>query len=279
MFAYRHYFHAGNFADVYKHAALAQLITHFQQKEKPMVYVDTHSGVGQYDLQHEWAQKNKEYALGVERIFGIRDYPGVLEPYLSVLRNVNLNGELKRYPGSPYIARQLMRPVDRLILNEFNPVDVEQLTTLCSRWPKTKVHRQDGFEILRSVLPPIERRGLIFMDSSFDSNNEFNRIEKAIIAGHKKFSTGVYAVWYPISDGVDSTVLFQNFRALLRKPILRGEIYLSSNEWGGRMNACGLVVINPPYTFDVKLRAVGDWLVERLDPSGAGRTDVEFFEP
>ena len=117
------------------------------------------------------------------------------------------------------------------------------------------------------------------MDSSFDSNNEFDRIEKAIIAGHKKFSTGVYAVWYPISDGIDSTELFQNFRALIRKPILRGEIYLSSNELGGRMNACGLVVINPPYTFDVKLRAVGDWLVERLDPSDAGRTVVEFCAP
>ncbi|MDA0830572.1 MAG: 23S rRNA (adenine(2030)-N(6))-methyltransferase RlmJ [Proteobacteria bacterium] len=271
MFAYRHYFHAGNFADVFKHALLSQLIISFQKKERPIVYVDTHAGLGRYDLMHPWADKNKEFNQGASQVFDPVDYPTAMEPYLRILNLNNENRLLRWYPGSPVIARSLLRPKDRLVLNEFNVSDAEQLRGVVRGWPRTSVRSEDGFSLTNSVLPPDERRGLIFMDPSYDRPAEFDRVASSLELGLKKFSTGVFAIWYPVMNDEVTFQLIRKLKMCGNKLILRAEICLSKTKFPGLMNACGVLIVNPPYQFEVLVDVIGDWLLSRLDSSGEGR--------
>ncbi len=268
MFAYRHHFHAGNFADVFKHALLSQLILSLQRKDRPIVYVDTHAGIGHYDLTHPWAIKNKEFAQGAGRIFGSTEYPPEISPYLEILNSDNVGSYLLRYPGSPVIARHLLRQQDRLVLNEFNASDVRQLKLVSQDWPRTEVRSEDGFRLTKSVLPPKERRGLIFMDPSYDRPAEFERVASAIEMGLKKFATGVYAIWYPVINESVTWELIQRVKRFGSKPVLRSEIYLPKVLFPGLMNACGLLIVNPPYQFESVVDVIGRWLLGRFDSSG-----------
>ena len=200
MLAYRHQFHAGNFADVFKHALLAQLVLAMTRKDKPFFYLDTHAGIAQYDLLHEWAQKNAEHKDGVVRVWGRDDAPAEMQPYFDALRAENPGGTLRFYPGSPAIVRRLVRPTDRMVLTELNPKDCEALAALYARDRQVTVELADGYAGLNAHLPPKERRGLIFIDSSFDRAREFKRLTDGLILAHRKFATGVYALWYPLMD-------------------------------------------------------------------------------
>ena len=164
MLAYRHQFHAGNFADVFKHALLAQLVLAMARKDKPFLYLDTHAGIGQYDLLHEWAQKNAEHKDGVVRVWARSDVPEEMQPYFDALRTENPGGTLRFYPGSPAIVRRLIRPIDRMVLTELNPKDCEALAALYVRDRHVTVELADGYGGLNAHLPPKERRGLIFID-------------------------------------------------------------------------------------------------------------------
>ncbi|MDA1331297.1 MAG: 23S rRNA (adenine(2030)-N(6))-methyltransferase RlmJ [Proteobacteria bacterium] len=271
MFAYRHYFHAGNFADVFKHALLSQLIISLQKKDRPIVYVDTHAGLGRYDLMHSWAAKNKEFNKGVSQVFGSADYPAAMEPYLRILNLNNKNGLLRWYPGSPVIARSLLQASDRLVLNEFNASDAEQLRGLVRGWPKTSVRSENGFSLTKSVLPPAERRGLIFIDPSYDRPAEFDRIASSLEVGLKKFSTGVFAVWYPVMNDEVTYQFIRKLKTRGHKSILRAEICLSKTKFSASMNACGVLIFNPPFQFEAIVDMIGYWLLQRLDSSGDGR--------
>src|SRR5258706_12538379 len=168
MLAYRHQFHAGYFTDVFKHALLAQLVLALRAKPKPFLYLDTHAGAGLYDLKHPWAQKTREYQLGVARVWGRLDAPAVLAPYLDAVRAENPDGKLRRYPGSPQIAAGLMRSHDRMVLTELNEADCAALAACFAHDRRAQVELMDGYQALSAFLPPRERRGLVFIDSSFD---------------------------------------------------------------------------------------------------------------
>ena len=271
MFAYRHYFHAGNFADVFKHALLSQLIISLQKKERPIVYVDTHAGLGRYDLMHPWAAKNREFNQGVNQVFDLAEYPKAMEPYVRILNLNNENRLLRWYPGSPCVAHSLLRAKDRIVLNEFNVSDVKQLRDFVRGWPRTSVRSEDGFSLTKSLLPPDERRGLIFMDPSYDRSGEFDRVASSLALGLKKFSTGVFAVWYPVMNDEVTFQLIRKLKACGNKLILRSEICLSKNKFPGLMNACGVLIVNPPYQFEALVDVIGGWLLPRLDSSGEGR--------
>jgi 23S rRNA (adenine2030-N6)-methyltransferase len=272
MFAYRHHFHAGNFADVFKHALLSQLILSLQKKDRPIVYVDTHAGIGHYDLAHPWAAKNKEYILGAGRIFGCVDYPPDIGPYIDILSQNNEGESLSKYPGSPVIARHLLRKQDRLVLNEFNSSDAEQLRRLTKNWSRTEIRREDGFRLTKSVLPPKERRGLIFIDPSYDRKGEFERIASTVEMGLKRFATGVYAIWYPVmSESVTQDLIQRVKTSYGDKSLLRSEIYLSQALFPGLMSACGLLIVNPPYQFESVANTIGRWLLDKFDSSDEGR--------
>src|SRR5512134_849256 len=179
MLAYRHLFHAGNFADVFKHALLTRLLIALQRKDKPFCYLDTHAGIGRYDLKHPWAEKLAEHRDGIDRLWG-REVPADLEAYLEAVQAENRKGHLRFYPGSPRIARRFLRAGDRMELNELNRDDCSALSRLFKGDAQAHVHCMDGYQALKAFLPPRERRGLVLVDSSFDRAHEFERLVEGL---------------------------------------------------------------------------------------------------
>src|SRR5688572_450000 len=200
MLSYRHLFHAGNFADVFKHALLARLLIALGGKGKPFCYLDTHAGTGRYDLSHEWAWKRREFENGISKLWERKDIPAALAPYMDIVRAENPKGRLRYYPGSPLIAIQLRRPGDRVVLTELNKSDFAELETHIARAHHVAAHCMDGYQALKAFLPPAEKRGLVLLDSSFDRPREFQRIVKALKEAHLRWATGTYAIWYPLME-------------------------------------------------------------------------------
>ena len=279
MLAYRHQFHAGNFADVFKHALLAQLVLAMTRKDKPFFYLDTHAGIGQYDLLHEWAQKNAEHKDGIVRIWGRDDVPAEMQPYLEAVRAENPGGTLRFYPGSPAIVRRLIRAHDRMVLTELNPKDCEALATLYARDRQVTVELADGYAGLNAHLPPKERRGLVFIDSSFDRAREFKRLTDGLILAHRKFATGVFALWYPLMDPASMRSFERGIVATGIRKVLQMEISVFGADWTLGMRGCGLMVVNPPYGFDAIAQSVAGWLQPRLANGAVPPSLVHWLVP
>jgi 23S rRNA (adenine2030-N6)-methyltransferase len=275
MLSYRHLFHAGNFADVFKHALLARLLMAVASKEKPFCFLDTHAGLGRYDLTHAWARKAREYENGIARIWKASDAPPPLEPYLEAVRALNPDGVLKVYPGSPLIARRFMRPADRMVLVELNKSDHAELASVFAREKHVAVRLMDGYDALRAYLPPPERRGLVLIDSSFDRAHEFHRVVVALKEAHARWSTGLYAVWYPImEDRAMRDFHAQVARSGIRK-VLRLELIVRARDENTFIPGCGMLVVNPPWHFEDEAKSIVPWLAKKLaiDDAGSARVD------
>lgn len=270
MLAYRHHFHAGNFADVFKHALLARLLVALAKKEKPFCYLDTHAGVGRYDLGHRWAQKNREYEGGIGRLWGRGDVPALLAPYMDAVRAENPDGLLAVYPGSPAIAQCLLRASDRMVLCELNPRDKDALRSAFARERRAGVHLLDGFQAVKAFLPPPERRGLMLMDPSFDRKGEYARVVEALVEAHRRFATGVLAFWYPLMEPAALRAFERAVRDASIARILQLELWVHPAEWTADLRGCGMLVVNPPFGFDAEAREILPWLVEALAAPGAG---------
>ena len=276
MLSYRHLFHAGNFADVFKHALLSRLLAALNAKETPWCYLDTHAGTGRYDLRHPWAQKAREYENGIAKLWTRRDAPESLEPYLAAVRAENPDGNLRFYPGSPLLARRLARTDDRIVLSELNPTDFEELKAVFAGARRTALHLLDGYQSLKAFLPPRERRGLVLLDSSFDRAREFARIAKALKQAHARWPTGIYAIWYPVMEAPAMRGFARDVLTTGVRKILRLEIEIAPVS-PGTIAACGLLVVNPPWRFDAEARALLDWLQKALSPAGGGGARVEWL--
>ena len=274
MLAYRHLFHAGNFADVFKHSLLAQLILGLQRKDKPFFVLDTHAGIGRYDLKHEWAQKNAEHRDGIALVFERGDVPNTFVPYFDAIRGENKVGELHFYPGSPRIVRRLLRPTDRLVLTELNRKDCDELHRLFEHDRQTRVQLMDGYQALKSFLPPKERRGLVFIDSSFDRGREFERLVEGLVEAHRRFATGLYALWYPLMEPTAMRAFERDVVDSGTRKVLQIEISVMPEGWSASMRGCGLLVVNPPFGFEETARSMVDWLGPILarDPAARPRT-------
>ena len=260
MLAYRHQFHAGCFSDVFKHALLVQLVLALKKKDKPFFYLDTHAGIAHYDLRHEWTEKNAEYKDGIALVWDRNDAPPEMAPYLAAVRAENPDGRLRYYPGSPRIARRLMRPKDRMVLTELNSKDYSSLTTLFARDKQVTVQLMDGYQALKAHLPPKERRGLVFIDSSFDRAREFRRLTQGFAEAYRKFATGVYALWYPLMEPAAMRGFERGIAATGIRKILQLEISVHPENWTVSMRGCGLLVANPPFGFEETARAILNWL-------------------
>lgn len=280
---YRHIYHAGNFADVFKHCVLLLLIESLLHKDKPFCYVDTHAGIGIYDLQSEFAQKTLEYSLGVAHILdcAAQDIPPELAPYLAAIKQLNfpfvtmpLNGSnLRFYPGSPYLVRSLLRAHDRMILTELHKEDVLQLKQVFARDKQVAVHHCDGYQGLKAFLPPRERRGLVLIDPAFEQKNEFELILAALQTALSRWQSGIYAIWYPITD----FALVSNFRRFLRKmsvPVLICEMTINKQTALKEFVGCGFAIINPPWQLDKKLQRVLPWLWKALSINQQGAVEI-----
>ena len=274
---YRHAYHAGNFADVLKHATLALVIAYLKRKEAPLRVIDTHAGRGRYVLAAEEAAKTGEWRAGIGRLIGPGATPlpkrvaGLLAPYLDAVRAENgpVGGEIAVYPGSPLIARRLLRPQDALVASELHPEEVAQLGALFARDRSVKVLALDGWLALKSLLPPKERRGVVLIDPPFEEENELSRLAEGLAEGLKRFATGVYLAWYPIKDPKPIARFHSSLAEFRETPMLRVELTIHRASDPGRLNGCGLIVANPPYTLAADLEAILPELSRRL-AAGAG---------
>ena len=279
MLAYRHHFHAGSFADVFKHAALVRLLIALAAKDRPFCYLDTHAGVGRYDLTHPWAQKNAEFRDGIARLWDRRDLPDLLAPYLAAVRAENPDGKLRFYPGSPRVARRFLRPGDRMVLSELNKTDVAALGESFARDRQVVVHLMDGYQSLKAHLPPKERRGLVLVDSSFDRAGEFKRVAGALAAAHERWATGVFAIWYPLMEPTAMRAFERDVVATGVRKILQLELAVHPEPWTASLRGCGMLLVNPPFRFDAEAKPILDWLWRALAPAGEGGQRVRWLAP
>ena len=279
MLSYRHIYHAGNFADVFKHALLTRLLIALSAKDKPYAYIDTHAGIGRYDLRHPWAQQAREYEGGIGRMWRSKDAPGLLEPYLEAVRAENPDGNLRYYPGSPLIARRFVRAADRMVLSELNKVDFEELQSVFAGQRRVALQLMDAYHALKAYLPPPERRGLVLIDSSFDRAREFDRLVRALKDAHARWSTGVYALWYPIMEPGPMRDFAADIQRCGIRKVLRLEIVVREDDADGPIPGCGMLVVNPPWGFYAEAETVLQWLTPVLAVSGTGRSSVDWLVP
>lgn len=279
MLSYRHSFHAGNHADVLKHTVQSLIITALKEKEKPFLYLDTHAGAGRYQLSGEHSERTGEYLDGIAKLWQRDDIPEVLMPYLNAVKAYNSNGTLRFYPGSPLIARQLLREQDSIHLTELHPSDFPLLRGEFQRDSRAKVVREDGYQQLKSQLPPASRRGFILIDPPYEMKTDYQAVVKGIQEGHKRFATGVYALWYPVVLRQQIKRMLKELEATGIRNILQIELAMlpDSDRYG--MTASGMIVINPPWKLEAQMQSLLPWLHGVLAPNGTGHTLIERVVP
>jgi 23S rRNA (adenine2030-N6)-methyltransferase len=276
MLSYRHLFHAGSFADVFKHVLLTRLIASLNEKDKPYFYLDTHAGTGLYDLSHPWAQKGREFESGIKKLWDRKDIPAAMKPFMDIVRGENPDGHLRYYPGSPRFVRRMIRPVDRMVLSELNKTDYAELQALFAGDRRVNAQLLDGYQALKANLPPKERRGLVLIDSSFDRAREFARLATALQEAHERWATGTYAIWYPM---MGAGVIRGFERAIeqtgIRK-VLQFELSILPED-ASTMPGSGMIIVNPPWKFDTEMRTLLRWVWSVLNVKSAGGVKVNWL--
>lgn len=261
---YRHLYHAGNFADVFKHIVLTALLRAMQRKPKPFCYFETHAGAGKYALDSVSAHKTQEFEQGIKRLWNCPNPPDLVNQYLDIVKKFNVTSQLRTYPGSPCLARELLRPEDRMVLCELHDEVFTQLRQEFARTPRTKTYFEDGYKLLNAVLPPLERRGVVLIDPAFESSNEFKQLIKHLKAAYQRWETGVYAIWYPIKSRTALQKFHRDLLATGIPKILAIQLYVYPDDVELRLNGAGVVIINPPYQLDTELTQVLPWLSQLL---------------
>lgn len=266
---YRHIFHAGNFADVFKHALLLPLVRGMQRKEKGFVFVDTHAGVGAYDLASVPAGRTLEYADGIARLWTAESSHPVVREYVELVRRFNrerggTEAAPRYYPGSPRLASMLLRPQDRLALSELHPEDFLTLKEEFRRERGVAIQKVDAYSALRAYLPPPERRALVLIDPPYEDREETTRLHDAIDAMTTHFPSATYVVWYPITDRSGTDAFKMTLRTLALPPTLAVEFVVYGEERPDRLNGCGLLVLNPPWQIGRELLSVAETLRDAL---------------
>jgi len=266
MFSYRHGFHAGNHADVLKHAVLVQLLAYLTGKETALWFVDTHAGAGVYSLDSAYAQKKGEFKDGIGRLWGKTGLPSPLVEYLREVKRVNPDGELRHYPGSPQIALQMLRDQDRLQLFELHSTESEILQKQYAKLKrKVSVQPIDGFAGLKSVLPPASRRGLVLVDPSYEDKADYARVVDTMQDALRRFATGIYAVWYPQVQRQESQDLPGKLKQVAGSSWLHISLRVMAPAPDGLgLHGSGMFVFNPPWKLAAAMEAAMPALVKCL---------------
>jgi 23S rRNA (adenine2030-N6)-methyltransferase len=278
---YRHAYHAGNFADVMKHALLVRVLCHLRRKDKPFRVVDTHAGIGFYDLAGDEAGRTGEWQGGVGRLEQpfAPEVERLLAPYREVLRSAQARHGPMAYPGSPLVIRELLREQDRAILAELHPTDGALLTERFNTVPNVKVMRLDGWTALHGLIPPKERRGLVLIDPPYEEVGELGRLVREMGRAVAKWPTGIFIAWYPIKDPAEVEATAAALAAAVPRPGLRLELLVDRTDDAARLNGCGLFVINPPWTLEQEAGLILPALAERLSRGSYGAFRCESLAP
>ncbi|WP_439272588.1 23S rRNA (adenine(2030)-N(6))-methyltransferase RlmJ [Pseudochrobactrum sp. HB0163] len=284
---YRHAYHAGNFADVFKHIVLTRVLLYMQHKEAALRVVDTHAGIGRYDLESVEAGKTLEWRSGIEQIITARSKgqipPAILAliaPYLDVIDAENSTCKdkvLRYYPGSPLLTRHLMRPQDRLSALELHPQDVQTLAALFEGDYQTRVTELNGWLALGAHLPPKEKRGLVLVDPPFEIAGEFERLVEGLVKAHRRFATGTYALWYPVKDRREVNRFITALKETGLPKILRLELSVRLPSQEPRLDGTGMIIVNPPYILPQEMAVILPWLAKILGENNQGGYGIEWI--
>lgn len=270
MLSYRHSYHAGNHADVLKHTVLTLCLDYLKKKDKPFIYMDTHSGAGRYLLQSEQAEKTGEYLTGVNRLWLADRKPALLSPYVDVLNYYNRSGNLKIYPGSPLLAKRMLRPQDRLLLTELHSSDFPLLRHEFLKDKRSTITRQDGYQQPKTKLPPKERRGLILIDPSYELKQDYEDVITMLCDGYQRFATGTYLLWYPVVFRQQNQRMIDRLRQTPVRRILQIELAIRPDNTQKGMTASGMIVVNPPWPLQSQMEELLPWLLATLVPEQTG---------
>ncbi|HZP12387.1 MAG TPA: 23S rRNA (adenine(2030)-N(6))-methyltransferase RlmJ [Nevskiaceae bacterium] len=259
---YQHRYHAGNFADVFKHALLCELLAALNRKEAPWFYLETHAGAGIYDLSRDEAARTAEFEGGIARLWDLRDQDSPIGNYLRLIGALNPDGELRHYPGSPLVAQKLARDSDRLALCEKVPEVAASLKQSLGRDARVAVHARDGYEAY-ALLPLPQKRGLVLIDPPFERRDEFDAVGDFLARAVGRFNNGIYVAWYPVKNRHASAKFIRRCERELERPLLRVELDTDAHA-EGQMRACGMLVVNPPFGFDERARGIMKLLARKL---------------
>ncbi len=277
MLSYRHAFHAGNHADVLKHVVLVHLLRYLTQKDKPLWFIDTHAGAAAYALDEGYAAKNAEYESGISRLWTRADLPQAVADYVAQVRALNADGALRRYPGSPQLALQLLRQQDRLRLFELHSTESRLLQQYFRNdAPRAIVQAGDGFAGLQAVLPPPSRRALALIDPSYEDKNDYRRVLAALRDAQKRFRPGVYAVWYPQVQRRESRQFPDQLKRLQDQDWLHVTLTVKKPVAGGLgLHGSGMFILNPPWLLPRTLDLVMPYLARVLAQDAAAGFSLE----
>lgn len=276
---YRHIFHAGNFADVFKHVVLSLLLKSLHRKDAPFCYLDTHAGAGRYDLSSAAAQKTGEYRDGIKRLWNNGQPLPEVADYMAAVQALNDGDALRYYPGSPRIARFFLRPQDRAVLLELWAEECTRLKDEFAGDRQVLVQGLDGYAGLKALLPPKERRGLVLIDPPYESDKEFEQVIDGLRMAQMRWDSGMYALWYPIKSRPPVERFHRMLVATGIRKILLAEFIPYPEDALFRLNGCGMILINPPWKLDETLHSVMPALLERLRQHPSGHSALTWLVP
>jgi len=262
LLSYRHSYHAGSFADVLKHVVLVEILQYLKRKDSALEYIDTHAGAGLFDLHSAHAEKRAEYRDGIARLFQSQTLE--LAEYLSVVNVFNPDRVLNQYPGSPMIAQRLLRQQDTASLFELHSTDFELLQQQLKGDARFRVMKQDGLKGLLALLPPRSRRALVLIDPSYELKTEYQQVVDTLVVAHRKFASGIYALWYPVIDRQRLEEFVGQIQNSGIRNIQRFELAVTADTAARGMTAAGLLVINPPWTLMQSMKVLLPTLLTRL---------------
>jgi len=289
MLSYRHAFHAGNHADVLKHFITIQLIDYMGQKEAPYMYIDTHAGAGLYALDTGYAAKNAEYETGIAKLWERSDLPREIKEYVALIKSLNPSGKLRYYPGSPFCAEPKLRLDDRLRLFELHPSDVKILQEnvkkreahLAEQGQKARGKRimimaGDGFEGLKALLPPQQRRALVLIDPPYEDKRDYKKVKDTLADALQRFPSGTYAIWYPVLQRQESREFARKLSQLPSESWLNVTLSVSQAMPDGfGLHSSGMFIVNPPWVLEAMLKEVMPYLVKVLGSDSEAKFTIE----
>lgn len=274
MLSYRHAFHAGNHADILKHTVLVLTLDYYLRKDKPFCYIDTHAGSGMYTLTSAAAQKTREFEQGVQSIWNASSPPSALQPYLNLIHQLNPSSRLLNYPGSPWLAAQLLRPIDQLRLFELHPTDFKNLEEQFKIDRRVQTAKQDGLKGLIALLPIHTRRAVTLIDPSYELKTDYTAVIDTLIKAHQRLANGTYLLWYPVISRQRVNAMIKGIQQANIPDVWQVEFCPTADNEHLGMTGSGLFVVNPPWLLAGQMRTLLPWMAQHMSDD-SGHTTVQ----